>query len=322
MKQYRAHWLVLCVLAVIVLSGTHQALRNAINDMRFASFPRQATGDVVLVAIDTFSIEKIGVWPWPRSVHAALIDRLEGAGASDIVFDVDFSSPSNPALDQAFADALRRAGGSVTLPSFKQSVPDRGNGTTIHVNRPLPEFAQQAWSGVVNVAVEPDGLVRRYSFGETLDGTFQPSLGALLAGQYKRKEQSLLIDFSIRADTVPIVSYVDVLRGDPAAMKMLKNKKIIIGATAIELGDHFSVPNGGHCRPIAASAGRRIDPAGPCAAQLLRCRNAGRTLRPGAAHDGAVAPPVRGAAGFGPGGPGGRDRIGRRAGAGKAAPCS
>src|SRR5271167_3901432 len=29
----------------------------------------------------------------------------------------------------------------------------------------------------------------------------------------------------------------DVLRGDPAAMKMLKNKKVIIGATAIELGD-------------------------------------------------------------------------------------
>ena len=44
---------------------------------------------------------------------------------------------------------------------------------------------------------------------------------------------------------VPIVSYVDVLRGDHAAMKMLKNKKAIIGATAIELGDHFSVPNGG-----------------------------------------------------------------------------
>jgi len=125
-KQYRAHCLVLCVLAVVVLSGTHQALRNTINDMRFAWFQRQATGDVVLVAIDSFSIERIGVWPWPRSLHADLIDKLESAGASDIVFDVDFSSPSNPAFDQAFVDALRRAGGSVVLPSFKQSVPDRG----------------------------------------------------------------------------------------------------------------------------------------------------------------------------------------------------
>src|SRR5208282_4665432 len=244
-KQYRAHCLVLCVLAVVVLSGTHQALRNTINDMRFAWFQRQAGGDVVLVAIDSFSIEKIGVWPWPRSLHAELIDRLESAGASDIVFDIDFGSPSDSALDQAFVDALQRAGGSVVLPSFKQSVADRGNGTTIHVNRPLPEFGKQAWSGVVNVAVEPDGLVRRYSFGETLDGTFLPSLGALLSGQYKRNEESLLIDFSIRTNSVPTVSYVDVLRGDPAAVTKLKNKKVIIGATAIELGDHFSVPNGG-----------------------------------------------------------------------------
>lgn len=245
MKQYRAHFFVLCILAVTALSGAHQALRNTINDMRFAWFPRQATGDLVLVAIDSASIEQIGVWPWPRSLHAELIDKLEDAGASDIVFDVDFSSPSTPASDEAFVKALRRAGGSVVLPSFKQSVPDRGDGTTIHVNRPLPEFAKQSWSGVVNVMVEPDGLVRRYSFGETLDGTFLPSLGALLAGRYKRNEESVLIDFSIRTDSVPIISYVDVVRGDAAALKKFKNKKVIIGATAIELGDHFSVPNGG-----------------------------------------------------------------------------
>ncbi len=244
-KQYRPHFLVLCVLTVVLTSGTHHALRNAINDARFGWVPRQAGGDVVLVAIDSFSIEKIGVWPWPRSLHAELIDRLESAAASDIVFDIDFGSPSDSALDQAFVDALQRAGGSVVLPSFKQSVADRGNGTTIHVNRPLPKFGKQAWSGVANVAVEPDGLVRRYSFGETLDGTFLPSLGALLSGRYAKNEESLLIDFSIRANSVPTVSYVDVLRGDPATLKKFKNKKVIIGATAIELGDHFSVPNGG-----------------------------------------------------------------------------
>ena len=42
-----------------------------------------------------------------------------------------------------------------------------------------------------------------------------------------------------------MVSYGDVLRGDPAALAKLKDKKVIIGATAIELGDRFSVPNGG-----------------------------------------------------------------------------
>ena len=101
-----------------------------------------------------------------------------------------------------------------------------------------------AWSALVNVAVEPDGLVRRYSFGETLDGQFVPSVGALLAGKYDSDGPPLRIDFSIRADSLPTISYVDVLHGDPTAMQKLKGKKVIIGGTAIELGDRFSVPNG------------------------------------------------------------------------------
>jgi diguanylate cyclase (GGDEF)-like protein/PAS domain S-box-containing protein len=229
---------------VALLTGMHNALRNAVTDMRFAWFPREASGDVVLVAIDSPSIEKIGVWPWPRLIHAELIGRLESAGASDIVFDVDFSSPSTPAFDQAFADALQKAGGSVVLPAFKQLVGDSGKGRTSHVNRPLPQFGKHAWSAVVNVDLEPDGLVRRYPFGDTLDGEFLPSVGALLAGNYEKRAKSFWIDFSVRADSVPMVSYVDVLRGDSAAISKLAHKKVIIGGTAIELGDRFNVPNG------------------------------------------------------------------------------
>ena len=244
MKKYRPHFLVFCVLALILLTGMHNALQNALTDMRFGWFPRQASGKIVLVAIDPHSIETIGVWPWPRRLHADLIDRLESAGASDIAFDVDFSSPSDPAFDQALVDALQRAGGSVVLPAFMQLVGDSENGKTIFVNRPLPQFGEHAWPAVVNVAVESDGLVRRYSYGEILDGKFLPSMGALLAGKDKSKKEPLQIDFNIRADTLPTVSYVDVLRGDPVALRTLKDKKVVIGATAIELGDRFNVPNG------------------------------------------------------------------------------
>jgi diguanylate cyclase (GGDEF)-like protein/PAS domain S-box-containing protein len=222
----------------------HKALYDALTDMRFGWFPRQATGDIVLVAIDPPSIDSIGVWPWPRQKHADLIAKLEAAGASDIVFDVDFSSPSSPASDQAFVDALQKAGGSVVLPAFKQWVADGQGGKTIHINRPLPQFDPYVWSAIVNVAVESDGLIRRYSFGEMLDGKFLPSVGALLAGKYDSGEAPLRIDYSIQTESLPTVSYVDVLRGVPAALKAIKGKKVVIGATAIELGDRFSVPNG------------------------------------------------------------------------------
>ena len=153
-KQYRPHLLVLCVLAAFLLTGMHNALRNALTDARFNWFPRQASGDIVLVAINSPSLQTVGVWPWPRQIHAQLIDKLESAGASDIAFDIDFSSPSNPASDQAFADALQRAGGSVVLASFKQLVASSGQGTTLHVNRPLPQFSKHAWSAIVNVVAE------------------------------------------------------------------------------------------------------------------------------------------------------------------------
>jgi diguanylate cyclase (GGDEF)-like protein/PAS domain S-box-containing protein len=219
-------------------------LQNVLTDMRFGWFPRQASGDIVLVAIDPVSIDKIGVWPWSRQTHAELIGKLEGAGVSDVVFDVDFSSPSNPDADRAFAKALEKAGGSVVLPAFKQFVINSEGEKTIHVNRPLPEFEKQSWSAIVNVAIEPDGLVRRYPFGELLDGKFFPSVGALMAGKYESRQAPLRLDYSISTDSLPTVSYIDVLRGDPATLERLKGKKAIIGATAIELGDRFSVPGG------------------------------------------------------------------------------
>ena len=243
MRRYRPHILVLCILAAALLTGLHATLQDALTDTRFRWSPRPASGDIVLVAIDAASIETVGVWPWPRQLHATLIDQLARAGASDIVFDIDFSSPSNPDADRAFAEALRRAGGSIVLPVFRQAA-RRQKDAAIHVNRPLPQFEQNAWSAVVNVTVEPDGLVRRYSFGETIDGAFVPSVGALLAGQYQSKDEPLRIDFGIQAATLPAVSYADVLRGDPATLAKLAGKKVIVGSTAIELGDQFSVPNG------------------------------------------------------------------------------
>jgi diguanylate cyclase (GGDEF)-like protein/PAS domain S-box-containing protein len=244
LKHYRPHVFVVVALAIVLLSGMHGALRNALVDLRFTWEPRQASGDIVVVAIDAPSIDKIGVWPWPRRLHADLLRRLESAGVRDVVFDVDFSTPSDPASDLAFVDALERVGGSVVLPSFKQPGADGANGTAIHINRPLRKFADHSWSAVVNVTVEPDGLIRRYPFGETFDGQFLPSMGALLAGQYAEHRSPFLIDFSIRAASIPRVSYIDVLRGDAATLEKLRDKKVVVGGTALELGDRFSVPNG------------------------------------------------------------------------------
>ena len=110
-------------------------------------------------------------------------------------------------------------------------------------------------------------MVRRYSYGENLDGYFLPSIGAILTDKYDTQANPFQIDFSIRTNSLPKISYVDVLRGDPAALKKLKGRKVIIGSTAIELGDRFNVPNGGLIPgPVLQMLAAEIDPARPDAA--------------------------------------------------------
>ena len=50
--------------------------------------------DVVIVAIDDASIEKVARWPWPRTVLSRLIERLNAAEPAVIGFDIVFSEPS------------------------------------------------------------------------------------------------------------------------------------------------------------------------------------------------------------------------------------
>jgi diguanylate cyclase (GGDEF)-like protein/PAS domain S-box-containing protein len=243
-KALRPHILVACALAIILLSGLDAALRHVLNDYRFRWTSRAASGDIVVVAIDPPSLQRVGVWPWPRRLHAELIQQLQQAGARDIAFDIDFSAPSDAASDAALVAALKQAGGSVVLPTFQQPARDAGNRLVTHVNKPLGAFADNAWSSLVNVPVDPDGLVRRYPHAGLLDGQVTPSMAAVLAGRFDGSTEQFLIDFGIQRATLPVISYIDVLRGEPNALARLKDKKVIVGGTALELGDRFGTPNG------------------------------------------------------------------------------
>jgi CHASE2 domain-containing sensor protein len=111
-------------LTVILSGGWHSWLRQDLADLRFAWQSRQASGNIVVIGIDAPSIEKVGVWPWPRSLYAELLRQLEKADVQDIALDVDFSTPSDAVSDDSFAAALASVGGSVVLPSFQQTRAD------------------------------------------------------------------------------------------------------------------------------------------------------------------------------------------------------
>ncbi|HVZ47042.1 MAG TPA: serine/threonine-protein kinase [Ramlibacter sp.] len=95
---WRADWFVgvLVVLAVLLLNATTDAIGTL--DRRFYDFAstssgRQPSDRVAIIAIDNQSIANIGRWPWPRDVHAEMIDKLAGAKAKVIVDNVFFFEP-------------------------------------------------------------------------------------------------------------------------------------------------------------------------------------------------------------------------------------
>ncbi|MFT5401159.1 MAG: CHASE2 domain-containing sensor protein, partial [Gammaproteobacteria bacterium] len=74
-------------------SAPFQSLERGFYDWGVRSTDRQASDRVVVIAIDDQSINNIGRWPWPRDLHAELINRLSKGGAKVIGQTVFFLEP-------------------------------------------------------------------------------------------------------------------------------------------------------------------------------------------------------------------------------------
>ncbi|MBC2777839.1 putative bifunctional diguanylate cyclase/phosphodiesterase [Parasphingopyxis marina] len=202
----------------------------------------EASGDIVLVEIDARSLAEIDRWPWPRSNHATLVRRLEAAGADMVAFDVDFSSASDPAEDQAFAAALTESHSLILLPAFRQFA---GSGSRqVIESEPIAPLREASFLAAVNIQPDASGQVRRALLGVYTDGVPRPSLPAMLSGVTGSADTSFPIDYSIDPGSIPRLSYADVVAGR-ADLTMVEGKSVMVGATAIELGDRYAVPGHG-----------------------------------------------------------------------------
>lgn len=231
-----------CLGLVLGLGGGGTVVDQALRQAAWSLRQTPASGAVHIVEIDARSIAAIDRWPWPRRNYARLVDRLRAAGAASISFDVDFSSPSNPADDRAFAEALARADGRVALPTFVQ---EAGGGTAGWTEaQPIPMLRAHAAQASVSVLPDGDGQVRRMPAGVIVSGLPRPSLSAIVAGAAGSADQDFPIDFAIEPDTIPRHSFIDIRDGrfDPAA---IRGRHVIVGATAAELGDRYAVPRHG-----------------------------------------------------------------------------
>ena len=79
--------------------------------------PHRSALPVVVLAIDEPTFQEVQQsWPFPRSLHARVLDRLRDDGALAVGFDVVFADPGAPDQDAAFAQSLAAATAAGRLP--------------------------------------------------------------------------------------------------------------------------------------------------------------------------------------------------------------
>lgn len=98
-------------------------LRNMAFDYYNKVLPRQPGDDVVIVDIDEASLQRLGQWPWPRTLVGDLPLALKALGARSVAFDMTFAEPdrTSPA---AIARALPKDRGMKPVIAALESLPD------------------------------------------------------------------------------------------------------------------------------------------------------------------------------------------------------
>ncbi|MDY7097726.1 MAG: CHASE2 domain-containing protein [Pseudomonadota bacterium] len=242
-------WAVLLALAIGgTLYSQANGLTGRIDNQIFDTVSTVARApladDIVIVTIDDPSLAEIGAWPWSRAVHGQLVDRANEAGARLVVLDILFIEPTTTQEDASLAEAMERAG-AVFLPhTFTQ----RLNAIEgVDPLLPLPALLS-ASAGVGHVVAEPDadGVLRRFDLNLATDQGRYPHLAMrvvdALDTDVPKGQQQALIAFH-HEDSFPRISAAEVL-ANAVPQGFLKDKILLVGATAPGMGDRYSVAAG------------------------------------------------------------------------------
>ncbi|SRR5579871_1477110 len=104
-----------------------QSLENKTIDFRFrVRGTRIPQAPIKEIAVDDKSLEEVGQWPWPRSVHAQIIRQLKADGVKDVFYDIVFSEPERnqekmlSQLDEVLGSSIK--GSSKTANSIREKV--------------------------------------------------------------------------------------------------------------------------------------------------------------------------------------------------------
>jgi len=239
---------------------------NVIYDAHMKYWSKPAPDDIIIIGIDEQSLRQFGRWPWPRSLHAELINKLSQTKAKGIVLDLIFSeiNYNDPIGDLKLIEAVKN-NGRIIMPVLVEQ--NRLNGQLIET-LPIPELSNVARElGHVHIELDQDGIARSTYLKEGLGqphwdnlalplyrivydrdvtvipGTRNQNIGAENPNIWVR-DYHVYIPYIGPPGHLNRVSFADVL-SPSYPLSFLDNKIIFVGATATGLGDVLPTPVSG-----------------------------------------------------------------------------
>ena len=220
--------------------------------------------DIVLVGIDDESFQdmQLRFQDWRRLFHARVIDRLHRDGARLIVYDIQFTEPSDrPEDDNALILACRESRKCVLVTT---EVNERGESAVF--GGPDGQRFARAVSGIANFPQDPDGVLRKQALEFQGLKTLSVVAAEKLTGK-KITEDDLggrraYTDFAGPPGTIPEVPFSHLcdcsrntkgerIKTRQAPAGFFKDKVVVVGPVAPSLQDVHATSAGGGEMPGA-----------------------------------------------------------------------
>jgi len=284
MRRKKLNWLKIGLIwlvsaaAFLAVSNFVPSLSNAsLNTLFRLRGELPAPDDIVIVAIDDASLQKIGKYPWARGVIADGLDKISAGEPRAVGIDVIYAEESEPEEDARLAEAIKK-NGRVILPTqlFEADSPTENGQTEVVWLRPLPEIeAAAASEGHAHAAPDVDGTLRSIQLSKADDkGARFWAFGleilrvaeAIAPTDFEEKPDSLrfgshdirLLQNETEIPNIPgvkisrsdemLINYAGATKsyryysfadvvGGEVSPEIFKNKIVLVGATSPTLGD-------------------------------------------------------------------------------------
>tara|TARA_B100000427_G_scaffold199355_1_gene165751 strand:- start:9882 stop:11696 length:1815 start_codon:yes stop_codon:yes gene_type:complete len=211
--------------------------------------------DIIIVDIDASSINKLSLWPWPRSYWGTAIENLNKYGAKVIGIDVLFDTNSLSDKEDKLLSETLSMHDNIILASRKYVEKNKRYELELWSN-PIDIFAQHSSYGFVNFPFDSDGIIRKsytqlssnqnpppISFDSLIISFFTNSYPKLSYPPHTDNNGTYYINFCLSKGFQHIPFFL-ILEDRPPNPDIFKDKIVLIGASDPSLNDLYFTPLG------------------------------------------------------------------------------